>query len=99
MKEFLIQREDKDFCIFHVNKFGEVLHPNSIKSEKIEGWGDYRIKVDSSEISFSFEEFGIQISFEIDEMNNEKAEIIISEICQNVEKEIKESCFWIQISD
>ena len=99
MKEFLIQREDKDFCVFHVDKFREVLQPNSIESEKVDGWGDYRIRVDNSEISFSFEMVGIQISFETGEISNEKAEGIMSEICQKVEKEIKESCNWIQISD
>jgi len=98
MKEFLIRRKDEDFCVLHVNRFEEVLHPNSVESEKIQGWGDYRIKVDDSEISFSFEMVGIQISFESDEIGNEKAESITKEICQNVEKEIKEPCAWIQIS-
>ncbi len=98
MKEYLIRRKDEDFCLIHVSKFSDVLHPNSFESEKISGWGDYRIKVEDCEISFSFEEVGIQISFEICEKDNEKTETIISEICQNVEDEIKKSCCWIQIS-
>lgn len=99
MKEFLIQREDKDFCVFHTSKFEDVLHPNSIESEKSSGCGDYRIKAANSEISFSFEMVGIQISFENADADNNKAEIIVGEICQNVEKEIETPCDWIQISD
>ncbi len=98
MKEFLIRCDDEDFII-HADKFGEVFHPNSVKSEKIEGWGNYRIKIDDSEVSFSFEMVGIQISFETGEISSEKAETIINEICQNVEKEIKDTCSWMQIAD
>ena len=62
MKEYLIRRKDKDFCLFHVSKYSHVLHPSSVESKKIEGWGEYRIKIGECEISFSFEEPGIQIS-------------------------------------
>ncbi len=79
MKEFLIRWKDKDFCLIHVSKFSDVLHPNSIKSYKIEGWGDYRIKGGDCEIG------------------NEKAETIVNEICQNVEKELEKPCYWIQL--
>ena len=98
VKEYLIRRRDKDFCLVQVGKFSNVLHPNSFESEKANGWGDYRIKIRDCEISFSFEEVGIQVSFEICEIDDEKAETIIDEICRNVEKEIKNPCDWIQIS-
>ncbi len=99
MKEYLIRRKDKDFCFFHVSKYSDVLHPSSVKSKKIEGWGEYRIKVEECEIAFSFEDPGIQISFENCEIAEEEAETIVSEICQNVENEIGTACYWIQIAD
>ena len=99
MKEFLIRCDDENFCVIHVNKLGEVSHPNSVESEQVEGWGDYRIKIGDSEISFSFEMVGIQISFETGKLSPEKAETIVSEISRNVERELKKSCSWVQISD
>jgi hypothetical protein len=99
LKEYLLRRRDKDFCLIDVSKFSDVLHPNSFESEKISGWGDYRIKIGDCEIAFSFEEAGIQVFFEICGIDDKKAEMIIDEICRNVEKEIKNPCYWIQISD
>lgn len=99
MKEFLIRRKDKDFLLFSTDKFNEVLRPNTIKSEKIEGWGNHRILANGCEISFSFEEVGIQIGFENCEISDENAETIVNEICLNIENEIKSPCYSIQISD
>ena len=85
--------------MIHVSKFSKILHPNSFESEKIDGWGDYRIKVYDREIAFSFQEVGIQISFEVCEIDDQRAETIIDEVCRNVENEIQSPCYWIQISD
>ncbi|CAN5590293.1 hypothetical protein BH20ACI4_BH20ACI4_31290 [soil metagenome] len=99
MKEYLIRRKDNDFCEVKLNRFDDVLRPNSFESTKIEGWGHHRIQVDNCAIAFSFEEVGIQISFENCEISDKKAQKIVDEICLNVEKEINSSCYSIQISD
>jgi hypothetical protein len=99
MKGFLIRRKDGDFCIFHISKAEDVLKPNTIESTKIEGWGDFRISVNNCEISFSFEEVGIQIGFENCEISDEYAKKIVDEICLNVEKKVGSPCYSIQISE
>lgn len=69
------------FVYFTSAKLKMFLKPNTIELTKIEGWGDYRILVSNCEISFSFEEVGIQIGFENCELSDEYAEKIVDEIC------------------
>jgi hypothetical protein len=99
MKEFLIRRADDDFCLIHINRFDEVSRPESVKSVKIDGWGDYRLKIENCEVAFSFEMAGIQISFENCEITNENAQNIVDEICYKVETEIASPCNSVQISE
>ncbi len=38
-----------------------MLHPTDSQCEQIDGWGDYRMRCDSTEVAFSFEQPGIQM--------------------------------------
>ena len=81
--EFLIRSTDReDDLAFHLppEKWGEVLRPASIASEVIPGWGNLRLRVLDSEVSFSDEEVGIQVAFETGSVSHEQAERIVREI-------------------
>ena len=68
----------------HRARFAEVLRPNSFTSTEVQGWGDHRISVGDTEISFSFEDTGIQVSFEKGSISAETAIQIVKEIVQNI---------------
>lgn len=61
------------------------------------GWGNGRIEVEGCEISFSYEDPGIQVSFD-GKMSQERADEIIEEIKQAVEAAGQESATVVQIS-
>jgi hypothetical protein len=57
-----------------------------------EGWGDYRILVEGTEIAFSFEDPGIQVSFEGGKISEIQAKQIIDEICVNITTLTNQQC-------
>ena len=83
MLEFLIRRTDGEWFDLHQEKFASALKPNSLKSKVVAGWGDHRISVDGCEISFSYEDPGIQICIEND-IDETKAQLIVDEILENI---------------
>jgi hypothetical protein len=84
MFEYLIRRTDGDWFDLDPKRYEIAFRPSSIKAERVDGWGSWRILCSGIEISFSDEEAGIQISFE-GEVSRELADQIASEICQNIE--------------
>ncbi len=85
MREFLIRRTDGEWFDLHRDDFAGTLRPSSFPSHKVEGWGDHRISVEGVEISFSYEDPGVQVSFE-GELPVEKCETIVNEILANIEE-------------
>lgn len=81
--EFLIRRTDGDWFDLHRDKFSETLRPTSFHSHQVEGWGDQRIAIDGIEISFSYEDPGIQINFD-GTMDEVVAAKIVAEIADNI---------------
>ena len=84
MTEYLIRRTDGEWFDLHATRFGDALRPTSFASERIEGFGDWRIRTEGVEISFSYEDPGIQMSIE-GELPPTIADQIANEIRQNIE--------------
>jgi hypothetical protein len=84
MFEFLIKRTDGDWFDLSFNQYSAVFHPKSLPSTKVDGWGEYRILVADCEIAFSYEDPGIQVSFECENISEELATKIVEEICSNI---------------
>ena len=83
LHEFLIRSTDReDDLAFHIGhgEWGNVLRPSSVPSEVIAGWGNLRLRILDSEVSFSDEEVGIQVIFESGSVSHEQAERIVQEI-------------------
>jgi hypothetical protein len=85
--EFLIKPTEVERFDLHRTRFADVLRPNSFTSTEVQGLGDHRISVGDTEISFSFEVAGIQVSFEKGSIPTETARQIVREIAQNIEVE------------
>jgi hypothetical protein len=84
MIEFLIKRTDGDWFDLHASRFTEVLRPASFPSNQVEGWGDHRIEIRGCPVSFSYENPGIQISFEGDSLTEAEASQVVSEIAESI---------------
>jgi hypothetical protein len=92
MIEFLIQPVNDDWLNLYKDQFAQVFLPRSFPSQPIEGWGDYRIRVKGTEIAFSYEDPGIQVSFEGGEITEVQAKQIIDEICINITTFTNQQC-------
>jgi hypothetical protein len=97
MFEFLIKRTDGDWFNLQFSEFNHVLHPNSFPFKTVAGWGDHRIEVLEWQISFSYEDSGIQVCFE-GEISEEMAIKITQEICHNVIQATGQSGEVLQIT-
>ncbi len=62
--EFLIKRQDGDWFDLKKDQFSAAFLPAGYAATPIQGWGDYRIEIQKCEISFSYEDPGIQVCFE-----------------------------------
>ena len=82
--EYLVRCIDGEWFNLHCNDFGNVLCPKTFSSKVIEGWGDHRIEINGCEVAFSYEDPGIQIIFESDEISEDIATKIVNEIYQNI---------------
>jgi hypothetical protein len=73
---------------FHLpaHRYDDVLRPNSLPSEPIEGYGTHSIDVDGCEVYFSDEQEGFQVVFECEEMPQEQTRRLVEEICANIER-------------
>ena len=81
--EFLIRRTDGEWFDLPKSAYASTLRPRSVPSEVIPGWGDHRIRVSGVEVSFSFEDPGLHVTFEGDSPEAE-AQRIVDEICRNL---------------
>src|SRR5688572_2788409 len=85
MIEYLIRRTDGEWFDLHATRFDEALRPSSFPSERVEGRGAWRIRCEGTDISFSYEDPGIQVSIE-GHLPPDVADRIAEEIRQNVER-------------
>ena len=95
MIEYLIKRTDGEW--FEFPSGSDPYRPVTIPFKKVEGWGDGRIEIDGCQISFSYEDPGIQVSFQ-GEIPQELADRIVAEISQTIESESGQKSEAIQIA-
>ena len=62
--EYQIRCNESDWFDLKKDDFATAFKPNSFESTVIQGWGDHRIIISGIEISFSYEDPGIQVVFE-----------------------------------
>jgi hypothetical protein len=82
--EFLLRRTDGEWFDLRREQFGEVLKPSSCASRVVAGWGDHRIEINGVQVAFSFEDPGIQVSFD-GRIDAATASQIVGEILASVE--------------
>ncbi len=95
MIEFLIKSSDGDW--FEFPPGSDPYRPLTIPCRKVKGRGDGWIEIENCPISFSYEEPGIQVSFE-GEMSEFKAAEVAEDVRQNIEKTSGQFARLIQIA-
>ena len=81
--EYLIRRTDGEWFDLAPDQYDAALRPSSLASRRVEGWGDHRIEVGGVEVSFSYEDPGIQVTFK-GELPERVAEVVIAEVLANL---------------
>ena len=83
--------------LYPVDRLGQgLLGDYLVPCEIVSGWGNHRIRVGGSEISFSLEDVGIQIVFD-GEIAPELAMAIAEEIRSNVERATGQHAALVEI--
>lgn len=97
MIEYMIRRRGGDWFDLHRDDYAAVLRPESFQSRPVSGWGDHRIECGNVEISFAYEDPGIQVSFEGD-IANAKARRIVEEIREKIEAATGQKGYVVDLS-
>lgn len=97
MLEYMIRTCDGDWFNLHRDVNEEVLRPKSFHSRPVSGWGDHRILCEDVEISFSYEDPGIQIAFE-GEIAETTAKQIVEEILERIEDATRQEGYIISLA-
>lgn len=98
MLEFLIRRTDGEWFELPKEGFGDILRPISVPSRQLVRRGVHAIEASGCEISFSFEDPGIQVVFESGEISEEAAAKLVSEIAANIAAATGQKSRVIQLS-
>lgn len=81
--EYLIRRTDGDWFDLSPEQYAAALRPSSFPWRRVDGWGDHRIEVGGVEVSFSYEDPGIQVTFEGD-VPEGVADAVVAEVLANI---------------
>ena len=81
--EYLIRRSDGEWFDLSADQYADALRPSSVPSKPAEGWGDHRVEIGGVEVSFSYEDPGIQVTFEGD-LPDALVDTIVGEILANI---------------
>lgn len=84
MGEYLIRRTDGDWFDIGLRSYESTLIPKSLPWRKIDSEDDFRIEVDGCEISFSYEDAGIQVVFENNVFTQKEELQLVNEILFNI---------------
>lgn len=98
MFEFLIRTaETHDWPGLPSSRFAEVFLPAGFDCEEIDGWGEFRIRCGTTEISFAGEPVGWLVTFE-GPMPETDCERLVITLTRQVEQAAGEPCEWVQIT-
>jgi len=96
--EFLIQRTDEEWFSIPDDRFEEIVRPHSTASRPVLNRDVYTIEAAGCELSFSFEEAGIQVVFESGAITEEAAGKLVLEIANNITMVTSQKSAVVQIA-
>ncbi|GAA2425643.1 hypothetical protein GCM10010191_42460 [Actinomadura vinacea] len=97
MREYLIRAdEDEGWIAVHVNDLARMLTPHGWGAVAMEGWGDHRLRLGGTELSFSGEAPGWHVAFE-GEISPETADAAIETIARQLAEHAGRSVSWFKL--
>lgn len=94
MNEYLIRTADThEWPAVH----SEVLSPTGFDCAPVDGWGDVRLRCGVTEVAFSGEEVGWQISFD-GPMADDDTDRFVTTVTSQVEQAVGQPCEWLRIT-
>lgn len=96
--EYLIERADGEWFDLSYAAYGDVLHPTLLPWQRVEGWGDHRIRVLDCDIAFSDEPPGMHVIFEDGTISRTQTQQIIEQIAQNIERATGQTVRVVEIA-
>jgi hypothetical protein len=75
----------------------DMLLPAGFGCEQADGWGDFRLRCGTTEVSFSAEDPGWQVSFE-GPMAEPECERLVVMVTRQIEQASHEACEWLRIA-
>ncbi|MEV0810366.1 hypothetical protein [Micromonospora sp. NPDC050200] len=98
MMEFLIRtRDDHDWPAMPRGRMAQVLMPSDWDCAVVSGWGNHRLRCGDTEISFSGEPVGWEVSIE-GPMPADVAARLVAAVAAQIGQEIHQPIEWIRIS-
>ncbi|HEV8276499.1 MAG TPA: hypothetical protein VGQ26_12500 [Streptosporangiaceae bacterium] len=98
MPEYLIRTASThELPALHRSRLADVLLPTGSGCEQAEGWGDFRMRCDTTEVAFSAEDPGWQVTFE-GPMPEAGCERLVITLTQQIEQAAGEPCEWLRIT-
>ena len=98
MIEYIIRiASNHEWPAVHRTRLSEVMVPVGSRWEAIEGWGDFRMRLDETEVSFSGEVGGWQVAFE-GPLDEEKAQRTIEIVTAQIQTEVGEPLELVRLS-
>lgn len=98
MIEFLIKRTDGHWFEIPDSNFEDVVRPVSVPSRPLLGRDVYAIDTAGCEVTISFEEPGLQVSFMSGQVTEDLATKIVSEIAERITAATGQKSEVVQIS-
>ena len=98
MLEYLIRTASThQLPALHRSRLASVLLPAGFGCEQAEGWGDFRMRCGTTQVAFSGEDPGWQVTFE-GPMPETDCERLVITLTQQIQQAAGEACEWLQIT-
>jgi hypothetical protein len=89
-------RDGESFLGVPATDLAAVLTPQGWDCSRVDDWGDYRLTVDSSEVAFSLDEPGWQVSI-TGSMTEAAADQFVARIAQQLTEATGTVTYWIRL--
>jgi hypothetical protein len=98
MSEYLIRTASThELPAVPSGRLAHVLVPAGFSCEQADGWGDFRIRCGATQIAFSAEDPGWQVSVD-GPMSDADCERLVAAITEQIGQATGQPCEWLQIT-
>jgi hypothetical protein len=86
VRVFEIWLQDGQRGLVNTLHWPDFMHPNTVRSKPVDGWGKHRIEADGVEIAFAESHLGVEIFFYGRQVSQAFARRVVEEVLANIEQ-------------